>query len=537
MREIAAPFVVARPTGARVRTRLRVSEADATVLWEVGRHLGSLAGTDLARRCADGPISDRAPRKKALTGASSSRWAGAITRTSNDQRARARANQQETIVGLRRAIDTIEQRAAVPAGGRDGTTRGYRTAAERRAKLQRRDVLRAQLARLEGDRAAGRVQVVRGGRKLARLRHHLDDAGVSVDQWRDRWETARLFMTADGESGRRGGNDTIRWDPDSGHLELYLPGPLAQLANAPRGRYRLSCQVTFPHRGGEVAAQTVGGAVRYDITYDPDRARWYLDASWTIDPTPAPTVAQLAQQRTFAVDLNADHVAGWVVDPAGNPIGTPRRFDVPTDGTASHRDAQVRHLVTRILHAAHAAGCASVTIEDLNFGAAVSRDNPNTPRGARGRRLRRVVAGIPTARFRDRLTQMATNRGLCVVAVDPAYTSKWGRTLLPQLDLQTPDRERVTVHDGAAVAVGRRARGHGLPAGVRTLAPSPADDGRTGATPNSRQPARARQRATAREPSHRPDRHDGTRPPDVARSRQHRSDGTTTGTPPAVHAS
>jgi hypothetical protein len=36
------------------------------------------------------------------------------------------------------------------------------------------------------------------------------------------------------------------------------------------------------------------------------------------------------------------------------------------------------------------------------------------------------VAGIPTARFRDRLTQMTIDQGLAVIAVDPAYTSRWG---------------------------------------------------------------------------------------------------------------
>ena len=54
LREIAAPFVAAAPPGARVRTRLRVSPHDAEVLWAVGRHLGSLAGRDLAARCAVG---------------------------------------------------------------------------------------------------------------------------------------------------------------------------------------------------------------------------------------------------------------------------------------------------------------------------------------------------------------------------------------------------------------------------------------------------------------------------------------------------
>jgi hypothetical protein len=37
-----------------------------------------------------------------------------------------------------------------------------------------------------------------------------------------------------------------------------------------------------------------------------------------------------------------------------------------------------------------------------------------------------LVAGIPTAHFRDRLSQMATNASLLVVGVDPAYSSRWG---------------------------------------------------------------------------------------------------------------
>ncbi|HEU5390184.1 MAG TPA: hypothetical protein VFV73_30225 [Streptosporangiaceae bacterium] len=60
------------------------------MLWAVGRHLGSLAGRDLAARCAEGRLDakgrseSRRERKRALTAASSSRWAGAITRTSED---------------------------------------------------------------------------------------------------------------------------------------------------------------------------------------------------------------------------------------------------------------------------------------------------------------------------------------------------------------------------------------------------------------------------------------------------------------------
>src|ERR687888_784147 len=87
---LATPFVVAPPCGARIRTRLRPTPADEQVLWAVGRHLGRLAGWDLAARCRG--ETDRAGRKRALTVSSSSRWAGAVTRTSNDQWERAFKN-------------------------------------------------------------------------------------------------------------------------------------------------------------------------------------------------------------------------------------------------------------------------------------------------------------------------------------------------------------------------------------------------------------------------------------------------------------
>ena len=91
LRPVAVPFVAAAAGGARVRARLRLSPPDEAVLRAVGAHLGSLAGRDLAARCAEGRLDprgrarSRAVRKRALTAESSSRWAGAITRTSEDQ--------------------------------------------------------------------------------------------------------------------------------------------------------------------------------------------------------------------------------------------------------------------------------------------------------------------------------------------------------------------------------------------------------------------------------------------------------------------
>ena len=70
LRAIAVPFVAAVPAGARVRTRLRLSADDEAVLRAAGSHLGSLAGRDLAARCAQGRLdangraASRAARKR-----------------------------------------------------------------------------------------------------------------------------------------------------------------------------------------------------------------------------------------------------------------------------------------------------------------------------------------------------------------------------------------------------------------------------------------------------------------------------------------
>jgi hypothetical protein len=74
---------------------------------------------------------DRAGRKRDLTVECSSRWAGAITRTSGDQWAREWKNLADQRVGLRRALRVIEARLAVPVGARAGRVRGYGSAAER----------------------------------------------------------------------------------------------------------------------------------------------------------------------------------------------------------------------------------------------------------------------------------------------------------------------------------------------------------------------------------------------------------------------
>jgi hypothetical protein len=468
LREIAAPFVAAAPAGARVRTRLRVSPRDAEVLRAVGRHLGSLAGRDLAARCTEGRLDatgraeSRRDRKRALTAESSSRWAGAITRTSEDAWQLAFRNLAAEQGTLRARVRAIEARLAVPAGRREGRLPGYATPAERHGKTLRLKALKARLARVEQRLTAGTVRVARGGRRLMRARLNLGKARLTEAQWRDAWESSRLFLTADGEKDKAWGNETIRWHPDEGWLELKLPAPLAHLANRPHGRYRLSCEVRFEYRGDEVAAQAATGAVRYDLSFDAVRCRWYADASWKTPPRPAPPLDEVRTSPVVAVDVNAGHLAA-VLAPDGNITGTP--FTIPLELArlpATGRDGRIRAVVSQLIATAREHGARAIVTENLDFAEARTEGREHTgnrpSRGKRGRAFRRLIAGIPTARFRDRLVQMAANADLSVVVVDPAYSSRWGA-----IHWLAPLREHhpeATGHHAAALVLGRRSQGH-----------------------------------------------------------------------------
>ncbi|MFL5993856.1 MAG: IS200/IS605 family accessory protein TnpB-related protein [Streptomyces sp.] len=423
-------------------------------------YLGSLAAGDLAERSRQGPGHDAASwavRKRELTGRSSARWAGSITKASHDQWALARRGQAAHTAWLRRQIASIEARLPRPLGAkadkREGLARGYATRGEWHAKSRRLQTLKDRLAGVEADLAAGRVRVVRGGKRLANTRHHLEAAGLDEHTWRQRWQTERMFLTADGESGKRFGNETIRIT-DTGQLSLKLPAPLAHLANAPHGRYVLDAAVRFQHRGQEWLDRiTVNRAVAYRIYHDVVRGRWYVTASWQRAAAPVLPVEAALARGVVGVDMNDDHLAAWHLDVHGNPVGEPQRFFYDLTGTAQHRDAQIRHALTRLLHHARRCGASAIAIEDLDFSDGTSRE-----KHGRNKRFRRLISRFPTAKLKARLVSMAAEQDIAVVAVDPAYTSRWGAQHWQQ-PLTTTTRT-ISRHDAASIAIGRRALGH-----------------------------------------------------------------------------
>ncbi|MFE3884719.1 IS200/IS605 family accessory protein TnpB-related protein [Streptomyces lydicus] len=495
LRAISRPFVADGPSGVSIRDRLRgLTAQDEKVLRLVGGHMGRLATLDLKARCADGlehSTDTWADRKRELTASSSSRWAGSVTSSTHDQWGLSRRAQHAHLQGLDAGIKTVRHRLSLPVGekGSKRAPGGYRSKHEWFVKSRRLAVLEKRRSVVAADRERGKVSVVRGGRKLANTRHNLAAAALNETRWRERWEAARWFLSADGESGKRCGNETIRITPD-GEISIKLPVPLAELANAKHGRYVLAAKAVFPYRGQEWRDRIEANrAVAYRVHLDTASGRWYVDASWTRKALPAVPLDTLRAQGVVGVDTNADHLAAWLLDEHGNPVGEPRRFDYDLSGTADHRDAQLRHALTRLLHWAKTTGVQAIAIEDLDF-----TDSKTREKHGRKKSFRQLISGIPTGKLRARLLSMCAETGLGVIAVDPAYTSMWGAQHW-QKPLTTT-RRKTSRHAAASVAIGRRSLGHPIrrrtapprqhqsdARGHRTAQARPGDRGREGNRP------------------------------------------------------
>ncbi|MGC5006114.1 IS200/IS605 family accessory protein TnpB-related protein [Streptomyces sp. DT203] len=459
LRTIAPPFVAVGPSGVALRDRLKhLTPKDEKVLRLVGEHQGRLASGDLKARCEAGHKHDNdawASRKRDLTEQSSSRIAGAITKATHDQYGLARRCLLAHVHNLEAGIRTLRHRLSLPIGekGSKRAPGGYRSKGEWFHKSRRLATLEHRLDVARDDWKTGHVRVVRGGRRLLRNRHNLHAAQLTEREWRQRWEAERWFLAADGEAGKRFGNETIRVTPD-GEVSIKLPAPLAHLANSKHGRYILTGRIAFAHRGAEWADRiAVNRAVAYRIHLDVERGRWYLTASWQRPVVQTIPLETARARGMVGVDTNADHFAAYRLDRHGNPVGDPRRFGYDLSGTAEHRDAQIRHALTCLLHWTKQTGAQAIGIENLDFAAEKTRE-----KHGRKKRFRQLISGMPTGKLKARIVSMAAEHGIAIVAVDPAYTSMWGdQHWRKPLISRT---RSMTRHDAASVAIGRRALGH-----------------------------------------------------------------------------
>ncbi|MBA8803948.1 IS605 OrfB family transposase [Nocardioides ginsengisegetis] len=462
--------VVAPGNGVSVRTRLRLDSDERVLLEAIGAHLTRARNSDLAAARRGEKANHRYKALVEQFGIHS-RYAGTICLDNDAATKAAKEHLRRHLAGLRRAVATLEHRISAPTrsscgcGERRGCSScrgGYATANERWQKLRRLDARRAELARVETRLAAKDYPVVYGGRRLAGTRHHLGKAGLTETQWRRAWSEARHWFGCAGNAGKSGGNPCLtltRGDGGRWHLTVSVPKPIAEQFGTST-RVQLRHPIALHHRSRELEERlNARSAVRVDLQPDTDtkgRARTYLRLSWV---RPAPEAVDLAAARAggvVGVDLNADHLAATHVDGSGNPVGRPVRIPLDlADASTRTRDGRLRAAVTAVLEHAKTTGATAVAVEDLDF-----TDSKTREKFGRRRTFRHLIAGFPTAQFKDRVVAMAATQGLAVIAVDPRYTSRYGGASW-QRALSTPTVV-ATRHEGASVAIGRRALGHGL---------------------------------------------------------------------------
>lgn len=458
--------MVPGPAGRAVRTRMRVTPGEAALLEAVGAHLTRLRLADLQAAAAGVTANHRA---KALVGQAQARYAGtmvrdndALARLVRDVLYRYRRELRGAVALLMRRVNASTWDSCCRATKRRNTCdrcrHGYRTRAERAMKCRRLDARRARLTEVERRIAEQDWRLLPGGWRLAGSRHHLEQAQLTVEQWRAEWLRRRFFLGAMGNAGALGGNPCLSIKAN-GRLTLSVPPPVSAALGLP-SRVTLTAGVVFRHGGEELAARVAGRqATRFDIERVERKGavRWYLRASWSLRTGMTPSRGEATADGVIGVDLNADHLATHLLDRSGNPVGRPHRIELRLWHTdtgrplpSGTRDARLREAIAELLDRATASGIDAIVVEDLGFAIA----EQSRERHGRNRRFRALIASFPTSTFRHRLIGMAHRRGLAVISVDPRYTSVVGRRdWMPAL---SNTLRRATGHDGAAVAIGRR---------------------------------------------------------------------------------
>ena len=450
----------------------------------------------------------RAERKRGLTVPTTGRWASAVTRRVADMWERG----MENMVDLRdrdaAEIHTIRQRMkAEPQAGApkqrrkktvsrqpvyetvDGARRKkaarYRRKAHRpypTKQIKEQKNLRVQ--KLESRHAAtvrklaeGRPSIVVGGKKLANRRHDLDaEPAMTREEWSQAWKMARLFLTADGDSGYTGGNQTIKVVPDDragaapDHYKIVmrLPNGLKHLSNTASSvpTYEFAASIQWKNKRlvsvwkrRMLHRQSVGYTIKWVD------GRWRIHCLWADDPPAADDVATLEQLRgagALGVDFNADHFACAVLDNHGNAVGAPAQFPFVLEGTTARRLGLLAAATKEMLDHAEEHGCKVPVVENLGF-----RDLKQTGRerggfGKKGKQYRKMLHNFPTAEFKSLLASMVSNRDAFdgLIVVDPAYTTKWGRQHWVK-HFNNSRRGDWSGHDAASYVIGRRGLGHG----------------------------------------------------------------------------
>jgi len=366
----------------------------------------------------------------------------------------AKEGQANRIEHLKRKIKRAEK--VLAKAERDGK------ADQAHQKRRRLGILRERLAWVEADRAAGRVRIAFGGKKLWRAQYNLAANGYeSHAHWKRDWQQTRsgalyLVGSEDETAGCQLCVATV--EEDGIALRLRMPDALAPTF----GKYVTLRGLDFAYgedailaalannaqyaairrRVGDQLARASGYGQAITYRFKRDKKGWRVFVSTEVQRT---EVVTDRARGAIGIDVNADHLACTETDRFGNPV---RSWSVPvvTYGkTMAQATALIGDAAAAIVDAAYAAG-KPLVIERLDFRQ--KKDQLEQ----RGRRYARMLSALHYTKIKTMLRARAYRRGVVIHQVNPAYSSVIGRTKYAK-------RYGLSVHQAAALVLAQRILG------------------------------------------------------------------------------
>jgi IS605 OrfB family transposase len=316
----------------------------------------------------------------------------------------------------------------------------------RHQKKRRLARLESRLARLEADRAAGKVRIAFGSKPLWRAQFDRDANGYAThEDWRADWQAARSsqWFIVGSKDETAGCQLCVATLAATGiDLRVRVPDALADRF----GKYHVITGLQFAYGHERVAAAIEqnrspspkdGQAITY--RFQRDANGWRVFVSVTVA---RPKIVTDRRLGVIGVDLNADHLAVTETDRFGNPV---QARSVPLVTYGKSRD-QARALIGEacqvIVDQAVATG-KPLCIERLDFQAKKAALEDENPRYAR------MLSRFSYHLIQQTLNAQAFRRGVAVFKVNPAYSSVIGRT-------KYAVRYGLTVHQAAALVLAQR---------------------------------------------------------------------------------
>jgi IS605 OrfB family transposase len=443
------------------KTKLVVNKQEAKDLKIMGEYLHSEYAKDFNNTMQG---ESRTTRKKALTVNTSSRWAGSITRVSQDQYELAGRNNQACLNQYTSELGGVEKQLAKLASQEKSKLasqgKSKHAVKHKQFDLQKeKHRLETLIIKRRKHEEQNHYPTVLGGSKLFKK------VCNGNEQAKTSWSERRLFLTADGESGAPCGNQTIKINKQD-QLVIKIPKGL-QTEYPGQSHYQLKAPVIL-HQGEKYIRAHIAGDLAVSYTIRLENGVWLLfinlDIARTCVSSPHPTSKddQKATSKddqhsnnkyTLGVDLNADHLAAWRIDQYGNPVGEPKAFHFATAGSSTHSQAQVLHALDQLFHYCKRTQVHTIALEDLQgFTGAKSRNS-----NSKGKRFRRLVSNMPVALIQARLRDKAYSQNIKIIRVNPAYTSQLAKKYWLS---RNPNKTSRNIHFAAAIVIARRSLGY-----------------------------------------------------------------------------